>query len=147
MRRSCCRIKRIYFPGLLILGFCLGCSGSDMVSVTGKVLLDGELLSSGRIYFTPKDSGLAARGKIDSSGKFKMKTGQSFGVQPGTYLVYFDNRSTASYGEEENIDKPVENETDEIKLASKYMSAGTSGIEVTIESSGKNEFTWELTSE
>jgi hypothetical protein len=73
--------------GLLALILCctLGCSKTNTVS--GKVTLDGQPLTTGTVTFNPKGEAPAAIGQIDSSGRYRLSVGTSANVAPGQYQV------------------------------------------------------------
>jgi hypothetical protein len=62
-----------------------GCGGGG--SVSGKVTLDGQPLTSGTVTFHPIASGPVAIGTIGSDGRYELAVGQDRSVPPGEYLV------------------------------------------------------------
>ncbi len=80
-----------------------GCGGSDLVPVSGVVMLDGTPLANANISFSPDDpGGLVATGQTDDSGRFRLKSnGTDDGVRPGKYRVLvegFEERKTETQG-------------------------------------------------
>lgn len=67
----------------------IGCGDGrpGRVPVSGQVLIDGKPLTFGEVLFVP-DEGRPSRGKIDSSGHFKLSCfGESDGAILGTHKV------------------------------------------------------------
>lgn len=70
-----------------------GCNSSDQVSVSGKVTLDGNPVSSGRVEFYP-EKGRPAVGQIDAEGRYELSTNEpGDGVLPGKYVVAITART------------------------------------------------------
>jgi hypothetical protein len=67
----------------------VGCGGSsDLASVRGKVMLDGQPLPDAFIVFAPTAQGTSSRGKTDTSGEYEMMfTDREKGAWIGENLV------------------------------------------------------------
>lgn len=80
----------VVVPLLLAIAGC-GRSGTysgNLYPTTGQVLLaDGRPLTGGSVRFIPKQSGLAATGKIGPDGTFSLTTKTHEGAAPGEYKV------------------------------------------------------------
>jgi hypothetical protein len=78
---------------LTVLTFFFGCQPQrpELLTVSGKVTLDGKNLEGARIAFTPKNqsTGEGGSGVTDAEGNYKLKaiSSASFGVTAGEYLV------------------------------------------------------------
>ena len=70
---------------LAALIFFAGCSGDS--SVSGKVTLDGNPLTSGTVTFHPTGSGPVGIGSIGEDGRFVVAVGTSKTLPPGEYIV------------------------------------------------------------
>lgn len=71
-----------------------GCAGETESSVTGTVLVDGELATSGTVTLHPIGGGSVSTGRIHEDGSFVIKTGQGdrsdpdrSTIAPGEYIV------------------------------------------------------------
>lgn len=80
---------------LLPLLMASGCGDSDPLNrqaVSGKIMLDGELLADGTVEFTPVDNG-ASSGATVKSGVFTIP--QEKGLPPGNYVVRISAASSS----------------------------------------------------
>jgi hypothetical protein len=86
----------LFLPLLLGLAAVTGCGGigsEKLVTVTGKVTLDGGVpMTAGTITFQPDDSKgnksrVSPEGFVDGSGNYKLMTGQREGAPLGWYKV------------------------------------------------------------
>lgn len=75
-----------------------GCGGLKLVPVAGKVTLNGQPLSTGRVLFSPDSSKgneapVGCSGRLDSQGRFELRTAgttggeKGRGAPPGWYKV------------------------------------------------------------
>lgn len=64
-----------------------GCGGEHESSVSGTVYLDDKPLNTGNVTFYPSEGGAAVYSRIDASGAYELKTGDTFGLKPGEYKV------------------------------------------------------------
>jgi hypothetical protein len=72
----------------------VGCSRNDFATVTGQVLLDGELLDGGAITFVPETSGPLAYGDVAPDGTYSLQSsGSQQGLRPGMYVATVSYRS------------------------------------------------------
>ena len=78
---------------------CLGCGdGSSLVSVTGKVTLDGEPLPGADVSFRPNGKGETAYATTAQDGSFSLQTiRQKPGAAPGTYRVTVSKVESPEY--------------------------------------------------
>lgn len=137
---SDCFSRRAFL--LFLLSFCglaVGCSRSpyDMARVTGKVLLDGQPLSTGSVMFAPKStgkslkSGKAALGKLEADGSFVLST---YGNKDGAVVA--EHAVTV-------LNTKPDSEAGRRMDAKRVLVPGL--LQVSAE--GENDFTIELTSE
>lgn len=88
---------RIWVPLCLFLVMGTGCSSGTaktpkLVTVTGKILLDGAPLQGANVIFIPKDNtkGTGGSGVTDAEGKYEARhPSNKAGIEPGTYSVLF----------------------------------------------------------
>ncbi|TWT75679.1 hypothetical protein Pla123a_31890 [Posidoniimonas polymericola] len=80
--------------GLACLLLASGCNGSPEASVSGTVLVGGELASSGVVTLYPVGGGATASGRIHRDGSYVVKVGQgnrdnpdASTIPPGEYVV------------------------------------------------------------
>ena len=76
------RLRPAALAGVALLA---GCGGSG--SVSGKVTLDGQPLTTGTVTFHPVGSGPVAIGTIGPDGRYELAVGQDRSVPPGDYVV------------------------------------------------------------
>jgi hypothetical protein len=76
---------RLRAAALAALAVLAGCGGGG--SVSGKVTLDGQPLTSGTVTFHPVGSGPTAIGTIGTDGRYELRIGDDRSVPPGDYLV------------------------------------------------------------
>lgn len=117
---------------LLLMAGAVGCSPSPYgADVTGRVTLDGKPVGPGVLYFTPADATQnPARGDIDASGAYFLKTKHERGVDPGAYTVavqVYEIGDPPAPGERQMAD-PVP------LVPEKYLNASTSGLSFNVES-------------
>jgi hypothetical protein len=77
-------ILRLYlFGGLLVT---VGCGGSGLVSVKGKVTYEDKPVTSGTVNFISEDG--SAYGELKPDGSYELMTNEpGDGARPGTYKV------------------------------------------------------------
>ena len=101
-----------------------GCGSSSVALVEGTVTLNDKALETGVVTFYPVASGPAATSSIGPGGRYRLTTGQSVGVAPGTYLVTIDARQPPSgpADEEETIGKLLvpERYTDKLRSGFRF---------------------------
>jgi hypothetical protein len=70
------------------LAVCVGGCGGDTVAVHGTAQHEGQVLSTGRVVFTPLGGGKTAFAEIQSDGTFQLGTERpNDGAVPGKYRV------------------------------------------------------------
>jgi hypothetical protein len=104
--------------------FGCGSDGTERVPVAGRVMVDGQPLSTGTIRFVPK-TGRPASGAIQPDGSFVLTsdivhTAPETGVPRGNYQVQVSSS------------KIIDDATIQWNVPQKYADFRTSGIEVTI---------------
>ena len=116
-----------------------GCNDNSpsVVPVRGKVLLDGEPLTSGSVLTTPA-AGRGARGAIESDGTFELSTyGNGDGALPGTHMAAVVARApSAGNGPEAPPGK--------LLTPKKYADALTSNLTIEVTADGDNAPVLEL---
>ncbi|MDO4583270.1 MAG: hypothetical protein Q4E67_04760 [Planctomycetia bacterium] len=125
---------------LVLVALTVGCGsredGPPVAQVSGKVTYQGKPVSSGTIWFTPKDTGLLpARGILRSNGTYQLEIAEKGirGAYVGEYGIWVDTRIVS----EDGPPQPS-------LLPKKYESPETSGLTATIESRKKNQFDFSL---
>jgi len=105
---------------------------------TGVVTLDGRPITSGTVFFSPKQNGSSAFGVLGADGRFEAYTSMSQkGLAAGEYRVYF---ATGEAEEDSSGGDPPS------RLPRKFTDLAKSGLEVTVSSDGPNEFEFHLKS-
>lgn len=126
----------------LFLAACGGSGdGPQLASVSGKVTFDGQPLSDASVEFAPIEveqveegvGGSGGNAATDESGKYTVRTGSQFGLQPGKYLVRIAKTSYDDDGQEMQ------------QIPARYNTE--SDLEVTIESGGNSSLDFKLESE
>ncbi|HEX3599586.1 MAG TPA: hypothetical protein VHU84_05550 [Lacipirellulaceae bacterium] len=117
---------------LLVLPLMLGCGDSaiERIPVSGEVLLDGQLLTSGSIRFVPQE-GRPSSAAIQSNGRFELSSEcvdrtKEIGAAPGHYRVQVASS------------KIIDDKTIQWNAPSKYADFRTSGLEITIDKPTKD---------
>ncbi len=114
--------------GLLVAAACLLGCGSNTAALTrveGRVLLDGEPLSTGTVV-TQTDDGVGARGVIGSDGRFSLETrDRGGGAVPGRHRVAVVAVASSDPG---NPDAPSRS-----LVPQSYASPGSSGLTISVE--------------
>lgn len=147
-------VRRFEWPTVSTAGMAFallmisGCTKSNVpayVPISGTVTFNGETVTGAEVVYTPnKDStGRAARGIIEPSGVFKMRTSPSVpGVVYGEYaisLVFAKSDPSVTAGPSGNpVTRPPENRNVKPAQAElipeKYLSPTTSGLHDTVDS-------------
>jgi hypothetical protein len=140
------RTYRTAFVALACLGIC-GCNrgpeGPTTALATGTVKYKGAPVVGAVVVFRPQAPGenaLAAETSTGEDGRFSMQTslgGANYqeGVVPGNYAV-----------EIRKVEPPPDfTGPPRSILPAKYGSIETSGLKATVDPSGENDFTFELT--
>jgi hypothetical protein len=159
-------IRTAVFPAsaLLVCSLAIGCGGSGSVALvpaTGTVTHQGAPVAGAAVTFVP-ESGPLATAVTDDQGRFTLSTGTRRGVVVGTSKVSVslgdgsdllsDEEAGLSEMEQmmrltermgENVGRTGQ-ETRRSALPAKYANASTSGLEVTVSSSGTNHFELDL---
>ena len=89
---------RLLIALLLCIPTVVGCGDGrpQRLSVSGRVLIDGEPLTHGFVRFVPKGA-RPSTGKLDSEGKFTLTCyGDNDGVVPGIHRVEVDGAESIS---------------------------------------------------
>ena len=73
----------------------IGCSGGGG-SVSGKVTLNDQPLTSGTVTFHPTGSGPAGIGTIGPDGRYEIKVGTEKSLPPGDYVVTVEATEAAT---------------------------------------------------
>jgi hypothetical protein len=110
----------------------------ETAPVRGKVTLDGRPLPSGYVV-VPTSRGRMASGKIQPDGTFVLTTyDEGDGAQVGSHPVVVNEVPPDEFSS-----VPIEQR---ISIPSRYGSAGTSGLQVTVEPGEENVLDLELSS-
>jgi len=122
-------VRRVVAAAAIVglLGTLAGCGDGrlDVVPASGKVLLDGQPLTTGAIFVIP-EQGRAASGTIGPDGRFTLTTyEEGDGCIPGTHPVQVVAQRTI--GDSQSEDGYVE-----WIAPQRYAHAQTSGLSVTI---------------
>ena len=124
----------------LLLGV-LGCGGhqSNMAEVTGKVLVDGQPLTTGRVNTLP-ERGRGAQGTINSEGEFTLSSGD---LGSGA-LVGLHHVAVVAVEESPNMGPEAPRKS---LIPMRYANAETSGLTIDVKAGEPNEVVLELTSD
>lgn len=115
-----------------------GC-GSDLVSVTGTVTLDGKPLEGATVTFRPQEgeSDRPSAGVTDASGKYELKyTATEKGAKKGKHRVEI---STASNSEEESKPETLPTSYNVNSELTADVTSGANVIDFKLDSKAKNE--------
>ncbi|WP_013627005.1 transthyretin-like family protein [Rubinisphaera brasiliensis] len=149
-------MKSFSVVALGLLFVCSGCGGGagtdpwsqsrkETHRVQGKLVLDGLPLSNATIVFRSEQEDIAASGISDENGEFTLTTYEpGDGAVVGTHTVIvqkFDPNTLP-----ENIDLDMVDEVPEPKLLTpeKYSEFGTSDLTATVDASGQNSITLDI---
>jgi len=149
---------------LLVVMIMVGCGDSGsvkLVPVTGTVTYQNAPVAGAAVTFVPAN-GPVGTGVTDDQGKFRLSTGTRKGAVVGTSKVSIslgggsdmldDNEAGLSESEQmmvltQRMGQSVGRTGQEGRkssLPSKYANASTSGLEADVQSSGKNDFPFDL---
>jgi hypothetical protein len=111
--------------------------------VTGKVLLpDGKPLTSGRIMFVSKETGLTFGGTIGSDGTYIVKSDARDGAPQGNYKVRIEIDETSL----RQVKGPKGQRSGQLPFASKYTDEDASQLTASVKADEKsNNFEFKLT--
>jgi hypothetical protein len=123
-RTTCCALAAV-----LVLAAGCGDSNPKTVPVRGKVIYNGNPVTSGTVTFTPEAGGPPATGEIRSDGSFEMTTFKSGdGAVPGKHKVFIVAMgSTAEQLPESRSPTPPPT------IPMKYTHPATSPLTATVE--------------
>jgi hypothetical protein len=117
-----------------------GCGGKtpSIVPVRGKVLLNGQPLTTGRVLTQPS-AGRGANGIIKSDGTFELSTlGDRDGASPGTHKV-----AVVAY---QSVGAGPEAGPGNLLVPERYTNPESSGLTIEVTADGENAPVLELTS-
>ena len=127
---------RILPAALVVLTVCLvGCGGGGAGvktgTVQGKVLLKGQPMTKGTIFFSIAKGGDSATGEIQSDGTYTLRYQSGFSIPVGDYAVSVIMDDSGPILSPEKLMEKLEKEgpakvTETIPA--KYMDAKTSGL-------------------
>ncbi|MGE0378102.1 MAG: hypothetical protein AB7I48_16265 [Planctomycetaceae bacterium] len=108
MRRILRLIALVFSAALstLTLAGCFGSSGLETAEVRGRVVMNGQPVTSGRVVFFPanpvgKGAGKPAQAMLDSDGEFDLRTyGRSDGAVIGDHRITVLSNPDPSSGED-----------------------------------------------
>lgn len=87
LHRYCYTFHQCFW--LLIIALFVGCGKSEFVPAIGKLKIEGEAASAGRIMFVPVGEGSRADSLVFDDGGFALRTKGDSGAVPGAYRVIF----------------------------------------------------------
>lgn len=131
--------RRVLTPAALVALFPLGLAGcgGGLYPVKGTVTLDdGTPVTKGVVIFERVAGGepITARGQIQSDGSYELSTHKpGDGVPPGKYKVVLNSMDLSDLPDEQK----------NLPYDTKYLSLGTSGLEVEV-NSGPNDIPLKL---
>lgn len=128
-------ISRVRFVALLLLCVVLGCGSPHDSTVSGKVTLDGQPLTTGTVTFAPQGEGRIAYGEINASGEYAVRTLGDQGMLPGKYNVTIRATGQAA---ESHLPPPL-------LTPEKYGDPATSGFTAEIKP-GANSYNFDMSS-
>ncbi len=157
---------------LLALCVIVGCSsnsGPKLYPVSGVVTYKGQPVANAKVMFFPQsgDASAFSHGTTDANGHFKLSTyGLNDGAFAGKCVVTiskidlpeeakkidvqklqkegYAGGGMPGYGSMMGVVKGKKKAEAKNELPKKYADKETSGIEVEVKTSGKNEFTYDL---
>ena len=118
---------------------CLGCGGSDLVTVSGTVTLDGQPLESGTIVFQAQGMAMCV-GNLGAGGRYELSTGRQEGIAAGTYQVTITAFQVIDQANDDSAPIP------KLLTPVKYNIPETSGLTAAVQRVS-NSFDFVLTSD
>src|SRR5688572_30672551 len=82
-----CNGRSSPWPLAVALLLLTGCGNRELVSLTGKVTMDGQPLPGAVVNFFAEGDGASGYASVDSSGNYVAKTGSQTGLKPGKYRI------------------------------------------------------------
>lgn len=138
------RMRAPFFLGFLLL-LVLGCGSGrgPTVDVNGKVTLNNQPFSEGRIWFTCPKTGAAFPGELGTDGTYSVRIldaqiGETYGVAIGG-VEPKDEIAVDGSGNPAGVTPPP--------VPAKYFESTTSGLTATINSDDSQTFDFELKSD
>jgi len=149
----------------LVAAACCGCGGkadkTGTLKAGGRVTYKGEPVSGATVTLVPQARGRAAVGTTDDSGRFQLTTlSPGDGALPGTYKVTVtktDQPATSTPAPPMDSEAWRKLDTEMMKKAGKpspppkdllpvkYKTADKTPLTCQVETSGKNDFQFDLT--
>jgi hypothetical protein len=127
----------------LLLACAAGCGVDHGASVSGTVTLDEQPLTSGAVTFHPaSNTGAAAYGQIDSTGRYTLSTGSEQSLAPGQYVATVVATEAAAPPPADNKTLP---QTPKLLTPPRYGNAATSDLKFEVVA-GSNTIPLELKS-
>ncbi len=105
----------------------VGCGGSGLDSVSGKVMVGDQPLTTGNVTFKPVAGGAIGTATIQSDGSFTAYTGSLAGLAPGDYEITVIADGPMPKGTPQNPEPLPERLT-----ADKYANPKTSGLKCSV---------------
>lgn len=139
MPRNPLSLLSLFAVGIAVAVICgCGSSGHELVAVSGRVLLDGQPLTTGTVVTLP-DHGRGAEGQIDSEGRFTLSSGD---LGPGaTAGVHHVAVVAVEKTEGFSPEAPVK-----LLVPKIYTNPVTSGLKIDVQPGQDNDVTLELSS-
>lgn len=138
---NCRGVQRLAYAlaGAVVVVIGCGRPGSTVAPVNGRVLLDGQPLTQGRVVTAPS-AGRGASGVIQPDGSFELRTSDGLiGALIGTHKVaVVAYEGTGASGPEANYGK--------LLVPQRYVTPETSGLEIEVKADGDNAPVLKLTS-
>ncbi len=132
-------IHRLFLTLVLIVS-AVGCGGSNLAKVTGKVTYNGNPVTSGTITFAAADKP-AAYGDLQPDGTYSLKTEKpGDGATPGAYqvmVVAMQDQGDSLPEERNGLPAPT--------VPIKYTSLATTDLKADVASGKENVFDFNLT--
>lgn len=125
-------------PGLGLVALCFlslgGCSSNRPVmgDLDGKVTLDGQPFSAGRVELRDAKTGISAAAELQPDGTFKVITPPDGGIRVGTYAVVVLPPPPAPVDPIESA-KGVQPKVEPSKIPQGYREFATSGFSIKVE--------------
>ena len=124
---------------LCCLGGCLNSDQVTIAPVVGQVKIDGQPVVNAVIAFEDPATGFAAMGKIETDGKYVLRSQYGNGIPPGEYRVTVS--PPPSRDDQDREIPPVPGAT---KIPPKFQQGATSGMTANVED-GENTLDFDLT--